>query len=260
MKNIVCIPYGTCDSARYNCLRRNSFTLIELLVVIAIIAILAGMLLPALKSARDLSKTTVCIGQMKDFGTASMMYADDQKCYFPDHGDGTEYKWTNHLSTYLGYKWDTKSTINTTSIYHCPAGTVATWAAGATWTAYLSLGYGYNRAASDSSKASLKTNNLMSVQYPSNTILLTDLWNPSVSGQTNVETYVFTATQGGQWIFNSSTQLTYMAYRHNKKINVTFADGHVETCGKSGTYLVDSPSSNWAPAGTRFYNIGTLYK
>ena len=59
--------------------RKQSFTLIELLIVIAIIAILAGMLLPALKSARDQAYTAACINRQKQFGTAFMLYADSYK-------------------------------------------------------------------------------------------------------------------------------------------------------------------------------------
>ncbi|MBR6470186.1 MAG: prepilin-type N-terminal cleavage/methylation domain-containing protein [Victivallales bacterium] len=92
---------------------KHTFTLIELLTVIAIIAILAGMLLPAVNRARMTAQQSSCANNLRQLGMADQLFITDNKHHTYPAGEGFQKKYSqvSSLWDYLGQK---------ENIFQCP--------------------------------------------------------------------------------------------------------------------------------------------
>lgn len=263
---------------------KSGFTLIELLVVISIISLLISILLPALRAARDVSRSAACMSQLKQIQLAAAMYATEHNDIVPgwNYLDPAASSWDHSMARYLNIE-PNMATVSgrNIGIYQCPQSTTefdmtnqnASWWGGQVQTTY-NMSYLSSCSRANASPNS-NDDHYGKYQYlkqtrlaaPSEFVLFADALPGGTLGPLGT-------VYGYHWYFEklflswettNTAQLHKMrmlSFRHmstsvfvgedpNAKLNASFLDGHVKNMDMNAFADTNATAKNFKSLGYR---------
>ena len=224
----------------------RGFTLIELLVVISIIAILAGLLLPAIGLVKDQAKQARCQSSIRQVVMAGLAYTNDQEGALVDVEIPTSTYWTILLQDYVdqGVAANNSASYKASNFFQsCPmfdrnkTGSGYAVNAQLRWDLGAAGGSAHNRwAVSD--KVNWTTFRLSTTTKIPGRLYLSDSFIDPAGSQTVYRNYLFPTYD------HDDAALLNSGFRHRGRISVAMLDGHATTLKRSDD-LLTALNGNW---------------
>ncbi|MBN2182140.1 MAG: type II secretion system protein [Sedimentisphaerales bacterium] len=225
--------------------RRRAFTLIELLVVIAIIALLMGILMPALNRVKEQGKRVVCLNNLKQMSISWNLYADDYDNKIVNGNTGTNRSWVSYSVS--DTERENKESIMNGALYeYCPNTELYKCPTGERGEAVTYAIVDYMNGHSEISGATLApVKNRSDIINPSTQIVFLD------EGRLSPSSWTIYYYEERWW-----DQITA---RHGDGTNVAFADNHSDYFKWSDPRTIEIAETNYSTwqGSTRFSNEAT---